>query len=790
MRAPATVNGGISQHWTMLNGTPIEDLSRENSKSGSEYGDGELKPVVNGQANGIDGATANERGGDEDEYLALVNELSFKDDKHKDLLLTRLNTFRRNRELCDVVLLVDKREIFAHKAVLAAVSPTLFELFTQFSNGIQQQQRDESPSKSGDVKEKQEPANGQGQATENLSSPAYFEFNDVDYDCFDALISYAYSGSLEIWSKKVADLYKTASRFRMQSCALACAKYLVQQLSPQNCIGFRKCANRANDSILASKVDAYIQKNFSEIFQSSKEFLALPSVQIEVVLCVKGERSDSASSMRDERRLSERVLEWLQRRVSDLPDHAVFRMEMLTEKTHMLYLDDDMTLQDCRDMDNNSGVGSSDLIQDYKKSSRRSSVQMTSIPKTRSRSNVPMLPSPGPKQMGRVSSTESVSSLTSEGEEVEWKVVAVQRTSDNYCTALAVIRRQLAALSIHVIDGGPILANGLVDQKLSSQQSEAEVSAPLAAMEIPRCSVGAVSMRGKLLVCGGYDRGECLNSVEQYDPATNAWTKMPSMSKERGRFDAKVVDNKVFACGGSDGAKDLNTAERFDPEEKKWTKIAPMLNARSNHGVASADGFVYAIGGCQWQRPLKHCERYDCLNDSWTPIAPLQHARYQAGCCALSTEIVAVGGFDTWSCTNSVECYDPETNTWRSLPPLGVARRGCGVAVLKDQLFVVGGSDGTQALNSVEVLDLTDPQAAWRPGPPLNTPRDNVRAAVVSTDDGERIFAVGGFNGKSFLNSIEFLDEATHEWRTTVLKQTSANGSAHHEPEEIHEGQS
>jgi len=250
------------------------------------------------------------------------------------------------------------------------------------------------------------------------------------------------------------------------------------------------------------------------------------------------------------------------------------------------------------------------------------------------------------------------------------------------------------------------------------------------------------------------------------------------MNKERGRFDASVVDNKVYAIGGSDGARDLNTAERFEPDGERWTKIAPMLNARSHHGVASVDGFVYAIGGCQWQRPLKHCERYDCLTDTWTPIAPLQHARYQAGCCALSNEIVAVGGFDTWTCTNTVECYDPETNSWRLLPPLGVARRGCGVAVVKDQLYVIGGSDGTQALSSVEILDLNDPQASWRPGPPLNMSRDNVRAVVVATNDGDRLYAVGGFNGKSFLNSIEYLDEAVNEWKTAVLKQTLINNNA------------
>lgn len=51
----------------------------------------------------------------------------------------------------------------------------------------------------------------------------------------------------------------------------------------------------------------------------------------------------------------------------------------------------------------------------------------------------------------------------------------------------------------------------------------------------------------------------------------------------------------------------------------------------------------------------------------------------------------------------------------------------------------------------------------------MTTPRANVEVAVV----GDRLYAVGGFSGKTFLNTIEYLDENTNEWTTFVPKDNA-----------------
>ena len=72
-----------------------------------------------------------------------------------------------------------------------------------------------------------------------------------------------------------------------------------------------------------------------------------------------------------------------------------------------------------------------------------------------------------------------------------------------------------------------------------------------------------------------------------------------------------------------------------------------------------------------------------------------------------------VGGNDGTSALNSTEIYDPETHTWTLGPTLVTNRANCGVAVLEDKLFATGGFNGKKFLNSMEFLDLSKNEY-WR----------------------------------------------------------------------------
>ena len=80
------------------------------------------------------------------------------------------------------------------------------------------------------------------------------------------------------------------------------------------------------------------------------------------------------------------------------------------------------------------------------------------------------------------------------------------------------------------------------------------------------------------VVSGGYDRGDCLDTIEQFDPMEDKWTLLSiPMTSRRGRVSAAIVQDKIYVCGGSDGQNELNTGEVFDLKTAdKWLPIKDL----------------------------------------------------------------------------------------------------------------------------------------------------------------------------------------------------------------------
>ena len=93
------------------------------------------------------------------------------------------------------------------------------------------------------------------------------------------------------------------------------------------------------------------------------------------------------------------------------------------------------------------------------------------------------------------------------------------------------------------------------------------------------------------------------------------------------------------------------------------------------------------------------------------------------------------------------------------------------------KLYAVGGSDGSSSLASVEAYDPAT--GSWAFCPSLNVPRANVSVAVIR----KRLYAVGGFSGKAFLDTMEYLSaDDRQDWCGFVpVKDHIGQGDGVHE---------
>ncbi|CAF94206.1 unnamed protein product, partial [Tetraodon nigroviridis] len=225
-----------------------------------------------------------------------------------------------------------------------------------------------------------------------------------------------------------------------------------------------------------------------------------------------------------------------------------------------------------------------------------------------------------------------------------------------------------------------------------------------------------------------------------------------------------VLDGRLYVVGGRDGLKTLNTVECYNPHSKTWSVMPPMSTHRHGLGVAVLEGPMYAVGGHDGWSYLSTVERWDPQARQWSFVASMATPRSTVGLAVLNSKLYAVGGRDGSSCLRSVECFDPHTNRWNSCAPMAKRRGGVGVATWHGFLYAIGGHDAPASSLSSRLSDCVeryDPQTdVWTAVAPMSISRDAVGVCLL----GDRLFAVGGYDGQVYLSTVEAYDPQTNEW--------------------------
>ena len=184
---------------------------------------------------------------------------------------------------------------------------------------------------------------------------------------------------------------------------------------------------------------------------------------------------------------------------------------------------------------------------------------------------------------------------------------------------------------IYVIGGGPYLY-GAPYSSVIEYDTKTDTWIAKANMPTARSWLSTSVVDGKIYAIGGARdyKGTVLSRVEEYDPATDTWTRKADMPTARTCLSTSAVNGKIYAIGGTLGSSQwyqgLSTVEEYDPATDTWTKKADMPIPRTYISTCAVNDKIYAIGGITGSFVTvvqnDRNERYDPLEDKTIPSAP------------------------------------------------------------------------------------------------------------------------------------------------------------------------
>lgn len=208
---------------------------------------------------------------------------------------------------------------------------------------------------------------------------------------------------------------------------------------------------------------------------------------------------------------------------------------------------------------------------------------------------------------------------------------------------------------------------------------------------------------GKVLVTGGWSvlvggpkpaMPLMHNSAELFDPATETWESVGSLSKLGGPGNAAVLlkNGKVLVVGESD-------AELYDPATREFTHIGQTSHARTNtrltllpNGDVLVTGASYADGAAKNQPAERFSISKQCFVETGTPVV-LRTGRFTA--TALKDgRVLLVGGDAETAKAGKVELYDPARGSFRFVCTLNTDREGHTATLMADGRVAIMGGNG------------------------------------------------------------------------------------------------
>ena len=306
-------------------------------------------------------------------------------------------------------------------------------------------------------------------------------------------------------------------------------------------------------------------------------------------------------------------------------------------------------------------------------------------------------------------------------------------------------------------------------------------------------AVGRLEREPKVVIAGGYDGKQHLNSVEMFSLTNGTCTPLKEMNKRHCAASSVVYNNKIFVIGGYAGGRNyLKSVEQLSlnavqvdlsvpwenvPVElpaklighssvvyngrlvviggydgfidsyfdsivdiflvRPYTSklLATMSQKRCYHGAAIFGDKILIVGGRKslWlsSATLKDVVMYDITKNQFQELTPLPYPVHTMATVKWGDDnVMIMGGVDSNDQTlNKVLMYNIKTQKSHELTNMKYKRAGCVAAVVRDTVIVMGGQD--ERGNYLKSVEgFRFDRNSWKELPPMHEARCWATAVV------------------------------------------------------------
>ncbi|KAI1236499.1 hypothetical protein IHE44_0014749 [Lamprotornis superbus] len=495
-------------------------------------------------------------------------------DKHPRQTLEVINLLRKHRELCDVVLVVGAKKIYAHRVILSACSPYFRAMFT-------------------------------GELAESRQTEVVIR--DIDERAMELLIDFAYTSQITVEEGNVQTLLPAACLLQLAEIQEACCEFLKRQLDPSNCLGIRAFADTHSCRELLRIADKFTQHNFQEVMES-EEFMLLPANQLIDII------SSDELNVRSEEQVFNAVMAWvkysIQERRPQLPQvlqHV--RLPLLSPKFLVGTVGSDPLIksdEECRD-----------LVDEAK--------NYLLLPQERPLMQGPRTRPRKPIRLGGWCSGDAISSVERYDPQTnEYDPKTNQWSSDVAPTSTCRTSVGVAVLGgyLYAVGGQDGVSCLNIVERYDPKENK---WTRVASMSTRRLGVAVAVLGGFLYAVGGSDGTSPLNTVERYNPQENRWHTIAPMGTRRKHLGCAVYQDMIYAVGGRDDTTELSSAERTSQLSSCFVMAVLQV------GLAVVNGQLMAVGGFDGTTYLKTIEVFDPDANTWRLYGGMNYRRLGGG---------------------------------------------------------------------------------------------------------------------------------------------------------------